>query len=665
MIRNIFLSVFETSISTGFMIILFMLLSPLVVRRYAAKWKYWVWLFLALWLIVPVKEIESRWAVWGGVPGAGVASENVGDIVVDAKEMTSPIMIEIPTRMTAGILSLSRESPRNITMLDITSIIWLLGGMAFISVHLISYLRYRKRLMKQGMPIEDEEIWGLLWELKCELRIKGRVCLRKYSRAASPMLIGFFRPVIVLPKEEYSRDELFFILKHELIHLKRHDVWLKLLLVTAKGMHWFNPVVWLMQKEAVIDMEMSCDERVVKNANYVMKKAYTETLLSTIHRQYARQTLLSTQFKGGKQIMKKRFQNILSGGKKKNGLLLFTGVAVMTVSLGMLVGCSVGEPLANKAADAIESIPVDGEKAAGALQELEEKEVEEAGMKTDGGAFPESILPETDPENEKMVLIFMKEGEVQEIPATLFSGEGYSIYIPDEGFNLSDSNDGMASDAFERCGLEKWNSEINGQVSLWVNKYDGNLLEEIEEGLMVKGYREDGMEMVMAETGLVYRARLIPSEAGCYGVFYCYPEEAEEGFGRDLSVIADSFAISKTAEDLMKEEVQEVPAADPLQQAITLVEDFSKAYFADDTDSLKQYLADSYVGDAEGFPGGESVTIENIKGLTDAENTKTGESCIGSVEFKGKEEDDYYQYLTVELVKEGSGWKVGYYGLEM
>ena len=55
MIRSLFLSVFEISVSTGFMILLFMMLSPLVVRRYAAKWKYWVWLFLALGLIIPVK----------------------------------------------------------------------------------------------------------------------------------------------------------------------------------------------------------------------------------------------------------------------------------------------------------------------------------------------------------------------------------------------------------------------------------------------------------------------------------------------------------------------------------------------------------------------------------------------------------------------------------
>lgn len=635
MIRSIFLSVFEVSVSTGFMIILFMLLSPLVVRRYAAKWKYWVWLFLALWLIVPVKEIGGRFLN----PKTAIVSENAKDIIVDAEYIASPIMIEIPTRMTTGILSLSEESKRTVTILDIIAVVWCLGGIAFISVHMLSYLHYRKRLMRKGMPIEDEEISGLLSELKDELGIKGGISLLKYSRAASPMLIGFFKPVIVLPREEYSRDELFFILKHELIHYKRHDIWLKLLLVVAKGIHWFNPVVWMMQREAVIDMEMSCDERVIRNADYVVKKAYTETLLSTIHRQYAGQTLLSTQFKGGKQIMKKRFKNILSGGKKRNGLLLFTGIAVMTMSLGMLVGCSVGEPLANKAADAMDSIPVDGETA-------------------DKGASSYAAP-------EKATLMVSKEGELQTIPATLFVGDGYSIYIPDEGWRLSDTEDGTASYDFTNYGLDKWVSELNEQVLLWVNKYDGTSVEEVREGLAAKGYQADGAEMAAGEAGLLYRVKLIESEKGCYGVFYCCPEEAEEGWGRDLSAIADSFAISGPAENILKEEEAKAPEEDPLKEARTLVEDFSKAYFANDTDSIKQYLADSYSGDGKGFPGDKGAVVESIKDSMDAQNTQIGENYTGAVQFKERETDDYYQYLTIELVKEESGWKVVSYGLEM
>lgn len=641
MIRSAFLSVFEISVSTGFMIILFMMLSPLVVRRYAAKWKYWVWLFLALWLIVPVKEIGGRFLN----SKTAVVSEDARDSIADAEYTASPIMIEIPTRMTTGILSLSEESKRTVTALDIIAVVWCLGGIAFISAHMLSYLHYRKRLMRQGMPIEDEEIAGLLSELKNELGIKGGVSLWKYSRAASPMLMGFFKPVIVLPKEDYSRDELFFILKHELVHYKRHDIWLKLLLVVAKGIHWFNPVVWMMQREAVIDMEMSCDERVIKNAGYDVKKAYTETLLSTIHRQYAGQTLLSTQFKGGKQIMKKRFQNILSGGKKRNGLLLFTGIAVMTMGLGMLVGCSVGEPLANKAADAIDSIPVDGGTA-----DQGDEQPAVSDIKGENDVLPEDTSSDAAPE--KVTIMVSKEGELQTVPATLFVGDGYSIYIPDEGWRLFGPEDGTASYDFTKYGLDKWGSELNDQVLLWINKYDGSSVEEVREGLAVKGYQTDGTEMTAGEAGLSYHVKLIESEAGCYGVFYCCPEEAEEGWGRDLSAVAESFAISAEEED-------------PLKEARTLMEDFSKAYFANDTDSIRQYLADSYSGDGKGFPGDKGAVVESIKDSMDAQNAQVGENYTGAVQFKERETDDYYQYLTIELVREESGWKVISYGLEM
>lgn len=641
MIRSAFLSVFEISVSTGFMIILFMMLSPLVVRRYAAKWKYWVWLFLALWLIVPVKEIGGRFLN----SKTAVVSEDARDTIADAEYTASPIMIEIPTRMTTGILSLSEESKRTVTALDIIAVVWCLGGIAFISAHMLSYLHYRKRLMRQGMPIEDEEIAGLLSELKNELGIKGGISLWKYSRAASPMLMGFFKPVIVLPKEDYSRDELFFILKHELVHYKRHDIWLKLLLVVAKGIHWFNPVVWMMQREAVIDMEMSCDERVIKNAGYDVKKAYTETLLSTIHRQYAGQTLLSTQFKGGKQIMKKRFQNILSGGKKRNGLLLFTGIAVMTMGLGMLVGCSVGEPLANKAADAIDSIPVDGGTA-----DKGDEQPAVSDIKGENDVLPEDTSSDAAPE--KVTIMVSKEGELQTVPATLFVGDGYSIYIPDEGWRLFGPEDGTASYDFTKYGLDKWGSELNDQVLLWINKYDGSSVEEVREGLAVKGYQTDGTEMTAGEAGLSYHVKLIESEAGCYGVFYCCPEEAEEGWGRDLSAVAESFAISAEEED-------------PLKEARTLMEDFSKAYFANDTDSIRQYLADSYSGDGKGFPGDKGAVVESIKDSMDAQNAQVGENYTGAVQFKERETDDYYQYLTIELVREESGWKVISYGLEM
>lgn len=87
-------------------------------------------------------------------------------------------------------------------------------------------------------------------------------------------------------------------------------------------------------------MELSCDERVMQGTGYAMRKAYTEALLSTFHRQCAKKTVLSTQFYGGKKIMKKRFKNILTQKEKKNGIAVLICAVLLTLCFGTLVGCT-------------------------------------------------------------------------------------------------------------------------------------------------------------------------------------------------------------------------------------------------------------------------------------------------------------------------------------
>jgi beta-lactamase regulating signal transducer with metallopeptidase domain len=78
------------------------------------------------------------------------------------------------------------------------------------------------------------------------------------------MLIGFFRPALLLPSAEITSDGLVLILRHELIHLKRHDLWYKALVLLATVIHWFNPVVYIMAKAIAAQCEISCDEQVLQ-----------------------------------------------------------------------------------------------------------------------------------------------------------------------------------------------------------------------------------------------------------------------------------------------------------------------------------------------------------------------------------------------------------------
>lgn len=342
---NIFLTVMEISLSISLLIAALLLFAPLLNKRYAAKWKYWIWVLLALRLILPFHGADVG-ALADSLLHAGSRSAmRSGERAADSfPEQTMPqgrIVIGIPAQMTIPLAPPSEGSERHITPLDVTAYIWMAGGLTFVLVHLISYLHYKRQALRRGNAVTDNEILRRVFQLKRELRIKGSVRIIEYPEAASPMMIGFLEPVLILPEIRYDPVEQYFILKHELVHLKRRDVYVKLLLVAANAVHWFNPLVWIMQKEAAVDMELSCDERVTQGADHAVRKAYTETLLSTLHRGCAGRTVLSTQFYGGKQIMKKRFQNILRKTGKKNGAVILMCSLLLTVSLGTLVGCSV------------------------------------------------------------------------------------------------------------------------------------------------------------------------------------------------------------------------------------------------------------------------------------------------------------------------------------
>ena len=182
------------------------------------------------------------------------------------------------------------------------------------------------------------------------------------------MAVGFLHPLLILPDETYSSRELYYILKHELVHLKRRDAYFKLLLVIVNALHWLNPIVRIMCRNAVIDLELSCDEAVVKDTDLAGRKEYTQALLSAIHKQCLKKSSLSTQFYGGKQIMKKRFENILIKTKKKSGISVFICFAVFTTLLGSLTGCSMMDAFSEEAAGSANNTRSSSELKEGSLK---------------------------------------------------------------------------------------------------------------------------------------------------------------------------------------------------------------------------------------------------------------------------------------------------------
>ncbi len=164
---------------------------------------------------------------------------------------------------------------------DISSglaVLWLAVA-AFLLIRKISiYQSFMEFLRTDSEPVEPDllERFGRIAE---EMKIKGSIELRISHLAASPLLAGCLRPMVILPTEELSEKDFRYTVLHELTHYRRMDVLYKWLVQVAVCLHWFNPFAWLLGREVEKACELACDESVIEKLASDERRAYGDTLL--------------------------------------------------------------------------------------------------------------------------------------------------------------------------------------------------------------------------------------------------------------------------------------------------------------------------------------------------------------------------------------------------
>ncbi|MDE6389144.1 MAG: M56 family metallopeptidase [Lachnospiraceae bacterium] len=552
----LFLSVLDVSVSTGCIIVLLFLFSSFLNKRYSIKWKYMIWIFIALRLIFPFNT-ESIQYIGNLIHRNADSAQYETAVSEQDRDTAAPrrLVMELPNTISEP-LALHDDKINGVTPLDILKIIWMTGCLGFLTIHVGSYLYYKSQLIRTGVPIKNTPnnryIFKQIAELYTELHIERKYKMRVYrsSVSGSPMIIGFLNPFLILPKIDYEKEELYFILKHELIHLKRHDVCWKFLFVTANALHWFNPLVWFMRREAFLDMELSCDERVVLGEDYNTRKIYAEILYTTLHKKCKRRILMSTQLNENTQIMKKRFHNLLMRVKKRNGAFILLFTIILTVGLSVLIGCSVQKPALDDTLAENESVNVVNEN----VQSLS-NETDASSLNTDNANMQDSNINNSESpiaeENQTLdnttTLTFFLEGEPEEETAELYVGNGYSIYIPNQSPYPEDEN----VPVWEQTPTDTWVYAYNNRIRFWIERHESMNIEEMEKELAdTQGFIIDNeslsgrLEMAKQDADLLTRVRLMESSDVVWCIFYSYPEEAIEGAGARIPIIIDTFAVT-------------------------------------------------------------------------------------------------------------------------
>lgn len=266
------MSILQMSVSAGTLVIAIVIIRTVALNRLPKTMFLVLWFIALCRLLVPVSvSIPSQFTVYNAVSEISNRVALIDPVPV----FENALQIGSPSTGVVGQIPPTAQEP-GFGISPIT-IIWLAGMLGVVIFFTVVYIRNYREL-RFALPICDNEF---LSEWLTEHRLLRRITMFQSDRIATPIAVGILKPRIILPKSMNMDDKqlLQYVLTHEYFHIRRFDVFWKLLLAFALCIHWFNPLVWVMFIVANRDLELTCDEMVVRRFGTDNKTAYAYSLI--------------------------------------------------------------------------------------------------------------------------------------------------------------------------------------------------------------------------------------------------------------------------------------------------------------------------------------------------------------------------------------------------
>lgn len=209
--------------------------------------------------------------------------------------------------------------------------VYLTGAAITLALQLLRHARYMHLIRRWRMPAQERRLLSVYEDVCSEMGLRRRPQLMLCRIVDSPLLTGLMHPVILLPDSTLNLQELRLILRHELTHYRRGDLYIKGFMLLCVSLHWYNPLIYRLRRELNYACEASCDESVVRGADLDARQYYSETIIAVIRRQSRLRTALSTSFYGGKKEMKNRISTIMDTHARRLGALLLVPVLLLSI----------------------------------------------------------------------------------------------------------------------------------------------------------------------------------------------------------------------------------------------------------------------------------------------------------------------------------------------
>lgn len=307
--NSIFMTVLNMSLTASYAA-LAVIVTRFFLRKAPKVFSYALWVVVLFRLLCPF-NFESHISL---MP---VNKESIPENIVFEENSTIDTGISFIENAVNNSIQLSLPpvnptstvNPMDI-IIEIGSIIWISGTIILLIYGVVSYFKLKTNL--NTATLVNDNIF-------------------ETDQISTPFVMGIIKPKIFIPAT-ISENELYYIVKHEQTHIKRYDYIIKSIAFLALTIHWFNPLMWLSYFLMSRDMEMSCDESVIKSTNGDIRINYSNTLLSLS----VKQSRLTVPLAFGESNVKSRVKNILN--YKKPSFWIFVVAIVIVLILVIALG---------------------------------------------------------------------------------------------------------------------------------------------------------------------------------------------------------------------------------------------------------------------------------------------------------------------------------------
>lgn len=324
--KEVLLTLLSLTLSGSLLCVLLLLIRPALRNKVPKAFTYYIWLAVLLRFLVPV-----GYGIHLPEPPQPVREAVTQETQLPHQAEVQSTPVTPPTEQDPVEQEETPEPPAPVfSLTGVLFVLWLAVGACFFCWHMAAYALFSHRIRASLTPPPAETL-----ALFRQLEHSRRVGLACSSQVDTPMLMGFFHPVVVLPQRGllFNGPALSSVLRHELTHHQRGDLFYKWLVTLVTSLHWFNPLVHWMGRQIALDCELACDEAVIRSMDPAQRMDYGDMLLMLAARQGRTSAGMAVTLCEEKRQLKARLLGIK--GYRKPG----RATVCLALILGLLVVC--------------------------------------------------------------------------------------------------------------------------------------------------------------------------------------------------------------------------------------------------------------------------------------------------------------------------------------